>query len=139
MQSAASSTERSPEELVYFLDESIDSETIATALRDAGANVVRATERFPRGTPDEAWLAEAGKNKWVVLTRDKRIRYRELEKRSLHQANVRAFVFTGGNVTVKDTAALLAGALGDLGRIARSDPGPFIYNIGRAGNPTKMS
>jgi len=84
------------------------------------------------------WLAEAGRNKWVVLTRDKRIRYRLLERLALHEGRVRAFVFTGGNVTVKDTAAILVAALARLERIARSAPGPAIYHLGRAGKPVKM-
>jgi predicted nuclease of predicted toxin-antitoxin system len=137
-QSAASSTERQPEPLVYFLDESLDGPTVATALREAGATVVRATECFPRGTADEVWLAEAGRNRWIVLTRDKRIRYRQLELLALHEARVRTFVFTGGNVTLKDTATILVGALKHMVRIARADPGPFIYHLGRAGRPVRM-
>ena len=111
---------------------------MVSALRDAGANVIRHTARFPRGVVDEVWLAEAGRNDWVVLTRDKRIRYRELERSALQAAKVRAFVFTGGNVTAKDTGAILARALGKIGRICQSVPGPFIYHIGRAGRPTRM-
>jgi predicted nuclease of predicted toxin-antitoxin system len=136
--SAASSTKRPLESLVFFLDESLDGPTVSTALREAGASVERATERFPRGTADEIWLAEAGRNRWVVLTRDKRIRYRQLELLALHEARVRAFVFTGGNVTLKDTALILVGALKHLVRIARADPGPFIYHLGRAGRPVRM-
>lgn len=136
--SAASSTARRPEPLVFFLDESLDSPTIAVALRDAGANIERATERFPRGTPDEVWLAEAGRRQWIVLTRDQRIRYRQLELVALTEARVRAFVFTGGNVTLGDTAAILVNALPRMTRISRSDPGPFVYHLGRAGRPTRM-
>ncbi|MBI2227365.1 MAG: hypothetical protein HYU44_21020 [Betaproteobacteria bacterium] len=29
-----------------------------TALRDAGATVERLTDHFPKGTPDEKWLAD---------------------------------------------------------------------------------
>ena len=136
--SAASSTARQPEPLVFFLDESLDSPTIAQTLRDAGAEVERATDRFPRGTLDEVWLAEAGRRDWVVLTRDQRIRYRQLELIALTEARVRAFVFTGGNVTLADTAAILAGALPRMTGIARGDPGPFVYHVGRSGRPTRM-
>ena len=136
--SAASSTSRPPEPLTFFLDESLDSSTVATALSDAGARVERSTLHFPRGTQDEVWLAKAGQNGWVVLTRDQRIRYRQLERLALEAAKVRAFVFTGGNVTSKDTGAILAGALDRMASIARADPGPFIYHIGRSGKPIRM-
>lgn len=136
--SAASSTSRPPEPLTYFLDESLDGASVVAALRDAGALVERLTGHFPRGTADEVWLAQAGQRGWIVLTRDKRIRYRQLERLALHAAKVRAFVFTGGNVTVKDTAAILVRALPRMGNIARADAGPFIYHLGRSGIPRQM-
>lgn len=101
--------------------------------------MVRAIEHFPRGTPDETWLTEAGKNGWVVLTRDQRIRYRQLEKVSLQAANVRAFVFTGGNVRMVDTAAILVSALPSIEEIARREPPPFIYNITKAGKLNRIA
>lgn len=137
-QSAASSISRPPEPVVLLLDESLDSESVAAALREAGATVERLTAHFPRGTRDEIWLAEAGRRGWVVLTRDKRIRYRPLERMALHAHGVRAFVFTGGNVAIKDTATILAAALGKITKIVRGEPAPFIYHIGRAGKPVRF-
>lgn len=132
-------TSKPPETLTLFLDESLDSDTVATTLETAGAQVERATKHFPRGTPDEVWLAAAGKNNWIVLTRDKRIRYRQLERKSLEEAGVRAFVFIGGNVTIKDTAKILVTALPRILKISASNAGPFIYHIGLAGKPVKMN
>lgn len=136
--SAASSTSKPPEPLTYFLDESLDNLTVATALREAGAKVARSTEHFEKGTQDDVWLAKAGEKRWVVLTRDQRIRYRQLERLALQAAQVRAFVFTGGNVTSKDTGAILAAALPRMTSIAHADPGPFIYHVGRSGKPIRM-
>lgn len=112
---------------------------IAQALRISGALVVRATERFARGTTDEIWLSEAGRHGWVVLTRDQRIRYRQLERISLEAAKVRAFVFTGGNVRMADTAAILVHALPAIERIARRELPPFIYNITKAGKLNRVA
>jgi PIN like domain len=136
--SAASSTSRPPEPLTVFLDESLDSDSIAQALSDAGAIVERLTTHFPKGTDDQTWLSLAGANRWVVLTRDKRIRYRRLERLALQAAQVRAFVFTGGNVTLGETAAILAGAIPEIRELCERDPGPFVYHIGRAGKPRRM-
>lgn len=137
-QSAASSISQPPDPVTLFLDESLDATTVVAALRAAGATVVRLTDHFEKGTEDRLWLERAGAEGWVVLTRDKRIRYRELELRALRAARVRAFVFTGGNVGMKDTAELLAQALPSIERIARSEPGPCIYHIGKAGKPRKV-
>lgn len=109
------------------------------ALREADATVERLTDHFDKGTRDETWLAHAGSHGWIVLTRDKRIRYRQLEKLALTEAGVRAFVFTGGNVTMKDTAAILVKAPPHLHRLCRTQAGPFIYHIGLAGKPHRVS
>jgi hypothetical protein len=136
--SAASSRSQPPEPLTLFLDESLDSDSISAALSEAGATVERLTRHFPKGTADERWLTLAGSKAWVVLTRDKRIRYRRLERIALQAANVRAFVFTGGNVTLSQTAAVLAGAVPRIRKICAREPGPSIYHIGVAGMPRRM-
>ena len=136
--SAASSLSRPPEPLTLFLDESLDSESIALALAAAGAGVERLTRHFPKGTDDRTWLSLAGSKAWVVLTRDKRIRYRRLERLALQAAQVRAFVFIGGNVTLSETASILAGAVPRIRRICAQEPGPFIFHIGVAGKPRRM-
>lgn len=129
---------RPPKQPSLFLDESLDSETVANALENAGAKIKRATKLFPRGTADEIWLEEAGKHDWIVLTRDKRIRYRQLERQSLQQAGVRTFVFIGGNVTIHGTADILVKALPRILSISESAAGPFIYHIGLGAKPVKM-
>jgi hypothetical protein len=137
--SAASSSQRQPERLTLFLDESLDSDSIAQALQAAGASVERLTRHLPKGTDDRTWLGYAGARDWIVLTRDKRIRYRRLERLALEAARVRAFVFTGGNVTLGETGSILAGAYQHIVRICVREAGPFVYHIGRAGKPGKMN
>lgn len=134
--SAANS--RPPEPLTLFLDESLDSDSIARALEAAGAKVERLTKHLPKGTDDQTWLALAGSLGWVVLTRDKRIRYRQLERQALESAGVRAFVFIGGNVTLSDTAAILARTYTAIADICKREPGPFLYHVGRGGKPRRM-
>ena len=136
--SVASSPSKPPEPIVLFLDESLDSHSIAQALTGAGAVVERLTAHLPKGSKDEVWLSLAGKNGWVVLTRDKRIRYRRLERLALELAAVRAFVFTGGNITIKDTGEILAGAVPRILRICERQAGPFVYHVGVAGKPRRM-
>jgi hypothetical protein len=136
--SAASSSSRPPERLKLFLDESLDSDSIAKALSAAGAVVERLTQHLPKGVDDSSWLSLAGAKGWVVLTRDKRIRYRRLERLALHAAAVRAFVFTGGNVTLAETARILAQALPAIEAICAREAGPFIYHIGQGGKPRRV-
>lgn len=99
---------------------------------------MRGSRQFARGTPDEVWLPECGRCGWVVLTRDKRIRYRVLERTALRDAGVRAFVFTGGNVGLQDTVAILVGALPRIAALCRTQRAPFIFHIGASGRPVRM-
>jgi hypothetical protein len=47
-------------------------------------------------------------------------------------------VFTGANVTGAETGAILSASLAKMTKIARGDPGPFIYHVGRSGKPVRM-
>ena len=136
--SAASSSSKQPEPLTVFLDESLDSDAISNTLSATGVTVERLTRHLPRGTPDADWLFYAGERGWVVLTRDKRVRYRRLERLALRAANVRTFVFIGGNVTLDATAAILARAVPYIRAICAREPGPSIYHIGVTGKPRRM-
>jgi len=94
--------------LTFFTDASIGRRIVPAALRAAGLEVVVHDDRFPPGTLDDVWLTEAGRRNWLVLTKDKRIRYRQIERRALEQEGVGAFVFTGKDVTGEEMALALS-------------------------------
>jgi hypothetical protein len=95
--------------------------------------VVRHKERFREDVGDVEWLTVAGEKEWIVLTRDKNIRLREIERNALLSANVAAFVFTGGNASgVEMTEAILA-ALPRIGRFLAKNRPPFICRITASG------
>ena len=48
---------------------------------------------------DDEWLAVAGQHGWAVIMRDKHVRSRPGERRSLRDNGVRAFVLTGAGTT----------------------------------------
>ena len=62
----------------------------------------------PRRTLDDDWLPIVGQKRLVVITRDQRIRYRPVEKRSWLTHGVRGFVLTGrGSQSTADSKAIL--------------------------------
>jgi hypothetical protein len=137
-QSAANSNSRPPEPQRVYLDESLDSESLAAALTEAGISVIRGSRHVPRGTPDDVWLGECGTHGWIVLTRDKRIRYRVLERTALQENGVKAYVFTGGNVSLAATVEIIVGAMPKILKIAGETAAPFIFHIGVDGRPKRM-
>ena len=85
-----SSRSKPPDPPIFFLDRSLGKKRIATALREAGAIVHVHDDSFPPDAKDEEWLTRVGRNQWIVLTKDHRIRYRNLERSALMSAGVAA-------------------------------------------------
>jgi hypothetical protein len=89
---------------------------------------------FAQDTPDEEWLTRAGHEGWIVLTKDKLIRKRPIERGALVAANVRAFVFTGGNMSGVEMSESIVAAIPRMLRIIDSTAAPFIARITGAGD-----
>ena len=75
-----------------------------------------------------------GRRKWIVISKDKNIRKRLLEREALMQANVRAFVFTGGNVSGVEMGEIIVRAMARALKLLESTPAPFIARITAAGD-----
>ena len=102
------------------------------ALRAAGVEIRVHDELFPQGTEDVVWLREAGLNGWIVITRDDRIRYNQLEKQAVIAARLRFFSITSSSLTGEEAAALILAALGKMLRLCRQhSKRGFIAKISR--------
>lgn len=84
---------------------------------------------FPEDTEDQVWLAEVGKFGWVVLTKDKWIRRRAIERDAFLNAGLRVFCFMSGEVPFSEAATIIAAALPKIKRFADTKPPPFIAGI----------
>lgn len=122
-------------DFILYLDENLcNTSTILEVLTRVGVRFERHLSYFSRGELDEVWLPVVGKNGWVLLTADKRIRYNLLEKRALIQHSVREFVFASGNLSGADMAAALEVALPKMQRLFRTIKPPFVASIMRKGD-----
>jgi predicted nuclease of predicted toxin-antitoxin system len=119
--------------LTWFLDRNLGRHVVADALRQAGVDVEVHDDHFRRDAEDEEWLREVGRRGWVVLTRDRRIRYRSHERAALIQAGVRAFVLVAGNLSGREMAAVFVKALPAMRRFMVRHPPPFIAKVTRSG------
>ena len=99
-------------------------------LRDAGHIAhVPGPETFGTGTEDVDWLPLVGRRGWILITKDKRIRRRELELRALNEAQVKTFVFTGSGATGEGQAHALREALPAMVRLLRRRSAHFIARV----------
>jgi hypothetical protein len=74
----------------------------------------------------------------VLLTKDKNIRRRPLEVEAILSARVRAFVLTATDLTGPEQANAFVKALQRIVRLCQQ-PGPFVYNVTRAGQLSRIS
>ena len=117
----------------FFIDRSLGRHVVPDALRSAGAAVhVMADvygERIGQDLADAEWLRDAGDKGWVVLMKDDKIRYRPAELEALTTAGVRAFCLTNANLRGVEMAQRFVDQLLKIQRIAREEPGPYIYGV----------
>lgn len=93
---------------------------VARMLSDAGHTAhVQGAATFGTGTLDVDWLPHVGARGWILITKDKNIRKREIELRALKESRVRAFVLTASNLKGEDQARVLREALPSMVRLLR--------------------
>jgi predicted nuclease of predicted toxin-antitoxin system len=118
----------------FFVERSLGSRVVPDALRTAGVEVEIHNDHFAQDSIDEEWLSEVGRRGWVVLTKDRRIRYRPTELNALMKARVRAFVLTTGELQGREMALVFVKALPAIGRCLKRTPSPFIARVTRGGD-----
>jgi hypothetical protein len=122
-----------PRDLEIFLDENHhNNKKLLEALRHSGVTVHRYGDHFAPQKPDVDWIEFLGERGWTVLTTDKRIRYRPLERAAVERNRIAMFCFTSNMGSDKMVAALLQG-LSRMRRLNDTQPRPFIATISEAG------
>ena len=119
-----------------FLDRSLGSRRVPSMLREAGLRLRTLVEVY--GSPadervtDQEWLSLAGERGWVVLMKDQRIRYNEVEKDAVLRHGVMAFCLSGGNLSASQMAAQFLAVVPQMAGVCRGG-GPFIYAVTGSG------
>jgi hypothetical protein len=94
----------------FFVDAGLGFRLVE-GLRSLGyENIQHIHEKFPVGTLDEEWLEYVGKNKLVVITKDKMIRKNPKEKAALLKYGIVAFYLGGDKLSIREIASQLINA-----------------------------
>jgi len=94
-------------------------------------SVSRFTTTTSRRTQRCGLATVVGKQGWIVLTKDDRIRYRKHEREALLHAGARAFVLTNGNLTGDEMAVIFVDALPKIQKLASKERQGFIATVTR--------
>lgn len=121
------------EELTFFVDRSLGKEPLASSLRELGFRVELHDDHFPQDAPDSVWLEVVGRRGWVVLSKDKHIRYRPMEREMVREHRCRLFVLTGGSLNSKQIADIFVRTVHKIAKLSQQHPAPFLAHVTRAG------
>jgi hypothetical protein len=119
----------------WFFDE--NSLGVALALRHVRGDVTwpgAPDDLVPAGARDTEWLPVVGAAKLVVLTRDKRIRTRPVEREALLRHGVRAcFLTSGGNLDMFAQLRLWLRHWDAIEELVATVAGPWLASVSRVG------
>jgi hypothetical protein len=90
-------------------------------------------DHFPPDSKDEDWLPEVGRRGWLVLTKDQKIRYHNVERTALMKSGVASFVMTSGDLQGHEMANIFVRALPAMARFRIKHRPPFIAKVTRDG------
>lgn len=127
-----------PDAPTLFIDICAWSHRLGEALTAVGALFIALTQHFPSNTPDEEWLREVGKQGWILLTRDEKIRRRPNELRAFRDHGAIGFVLTAGNASAADTAALVTRVYPKLIHKAKTAKPPAMFSVTLAGTISQI-
>lgn len=78
----------------FFADRNL-GKAFPAALRAAGIRVETHDDHFAQDTADERWIGKVSARRWVVVTKDSRIRYKPNELAAVVAAKARMLVLVG--------------------------------------------
>ena len=107
-------------------------------LRAQGWIVEAHDDHFAEDTKDEDLLTELGRREWLLITEDKRIRYRTAERAAFMEAGLRMFVLTSGNLSAAEALRILIAAQRGIAEVLSKEAGPFMYRIGKDGSLNRL-
>ena len=125
----------SPSPPSLFCDRSLGRRKVPNRLRDVHPDVIAHDDVFPPDADDEVWLREAGRQRWIALMKDDRIRYRPGEARMVIEAAVACFcLHPSKDMTGEEMAETLVRALPAILRYVEHHPeGGYIQGVNRQG------
>lgn len=120
----------------FFLDRCLGSKIVPQALRGKDFQLKTMEEHYGKKQAqlisDEEWLAEAGQQNWVVLTKDKRIKTRTAEIDMIIEHQVRCFCINRGDLKGDEMARYFIYNMDAIIRACKNS-GPFVYSVSIGG------
>jgi len=121
---------------MFFFDENIGP-NIVKGFHEFGEDVTHLLDHFDPGTPDEEWLEFVGKNRMVLITQDRRIRNRPIERQALFIHRVGAFILYGKDLGRWARVKQIVTAWPRIKEFSQQTNPPYAFSVSTAGKSIK--
>ena len=114
----------------FFFDNNL-SQHLAKAMDilEQKGKVIHLTEKFQPDAKDEDWLEYVGKNRMILITRDKKIKRRAAELRAFKNYKVGAFILGGQNPGIWQIIRQIINNWLRIKDLASDTRAPFIFKV----------
>jgi hypothetical protein len=120
--------------LVYYLDHNFAGKRIPALLREAGLEVRVHRDYYPPNCTDDVWLPAVAARGWVILTKDKKIRYRSNELAAVKVSGAKVFVLVAKqDLDAQGIVDAITSAAKAMARLCSKETAPFIAKIQSGG------
>lgn len=114
---------------VFFTDRDLGKKFPAV-LRAAGFFVETHVDHFAPDAADDEWLPAVGRRQWIVLTHDRRIRYKSNERDAVMSNGIAMFVLVG-SVPHPELARAFVATRARMDTFLNQNSPPFIAKVYR--------
>lgn len=119
--------------VVFFTDRCLGAFDVPIALRNAGLIIEIHKDHFDSDCEDHVWIKAVGARGWIILTKDKSFRSRQIEVAALMQSSTGTFVLTSSNTTGPQNADAFIKATPQMLDFVKKFQPPFLANVTPSG------
>ena len=112
----------------FFIDNNL-SPKLAKGMHEFGEDVQHLKDHFPDDAEDVNWLEYIGQNRFLLITRDLRIRWNPAELEALRKHKIGAFFLSGKNLTYCKIIQQVVRNWPRMKEYANKTKRPFAYKI----------
>ena len=124
--------------MTLLFDENISHRVVA-ALKALGHPVEHVLQILPQGATDETIFREAGERGWCLVTQDKNIKRKKVQREAMKQAGAGVFVFTGrARRSVDELTIVLLERMPEILELAARTKPPFMFGIPDRGEVARL-
>jgi hypothetical protein len=114
--------------VIVFVDNCLGT-TIKEHLEGMGLQVVLHADRFGPETEDTDWIPVVARAGWIVLTRDRAIKRRKLERQAVIEGPLKYFSIGSSNAALLTHVTVVGNHLLSIRALAQFMPAPFIVTM----------